>query len=252
MEIKCEGICKIINGKKIIDNINLVVHQGDVFGFIGPNGAGKTTLVRLMLNLYSLTEGKIYIQNVSVDSKEFIEVKKNIGVLLDNLGLYKDLTAWENIEFFDRIYFPDSKHSDRKKRIESSLKNVDLYNKRDEKIVFFSKGMRQRLALARAFNSKPKLLILDEPTTGLDIEGQFVIRETILKLQADGSTIFLNSHNLGELQKICTRFGFIKNGRLIEQGTLSEIKSNRIINDNDYNDEKYDLEKIYKMISELP
>lgn len=241
MEIKCESISKVIDGKTIIENLDLLIKNGEIFGLVGPNGAGKTTLIRLILNLYELTKGNIYIDDIDVNSKNFNKLKCDIGVLLDCLGLYKDLTAWENIEFFDRIYYPNSSKKSRKERIGQSLNDLGLYDRRNDKIIFFSKGMKQRLALARVFNAKPKLLFLDEPTTGLDVEGQFAIREAIIRLQKQGTTIFLNSHNLGELQKMCTHIGFLKNGILIEEGTLDEI-SNR------YKASEKDLEELYMHI----
>lgn len=245
MEIVCERVIKKIQNCNIIDDVSLEVEEGTVFGLVGPNGAGKTTLVRLMLNLYNLSEGKIYINKVDTRSNDFSKIKPQIGVLLDSLGLYKNLTAWENIEFYDRIYFPKSTSQERKKRIQTVLESVELLDKCDEKITFFSRGMRQRLALARTFNSRPKLLILDEPSRGLDLDGQFAVRNFISSLKKEGTTVFINSHNMGELQKVCDKFGFIKKGRILESGTFEEMKKK-------YSGDKksdFDLEHIYQEIN---
>lgn len=245
MEIVCEGVVKEIQNRKIVNNISLKVEKGTAFGLVGPNGAGKTTLVRLMLGLYNLSEGKIYINKVDTRSKEFGKIKPQIGVLLDSLGLYKDLTAWENIEFYDRIYFPRSTKQERIKRIQNSLELVDLIDKSNDKITFFSRGMRQRLALARTFNSKPKLLILDEPSRGLDLDGQFAVRNFIHILKNEGTTVFINSHNLGELQKTCDKFGFIKKGSIVDTGTFDELMNKYSGKENS----NFDLESIYHEVN---
>lgn len=223
MEIRINNITKIINSVKIIDDVSLTVESGKVFGLIGPNGSGKTTIVRLMLNLYNLTEGEILIDHVKVDDKNFSETKKRISVVLDSLGLYKNLNTWDNIEFFDRIYYPRSTSAEREERISSSLKLVDLYERRQDNISFFSRGMRQRLALARAFNSNPSLLILDEPCRGLDLEGIMVVRDFIKELKQKGCTVFINSHNLSELQKVCDEYGFIRHGKILAAGKYKDI-----------------------------
>ncbi|QOR36623.1 ABC transporter ATP-binding protein [Clostridium sp. 'deep sea'] len=246
MNIICKDISKVIKNKKIIKNISFNVNEGEIFGLVGPNGAGKTTLIRLILNLYNLSNGDIWVNGISVSSKSFLKLKSDISVLLDSLCLYKDLTAWENIEFFDRIYYNNSTMHDRKKRIQESLKKVGLLDNKNDKIIFFSKGMRQRLALARAFNANAKLLILDEPTIGLDVDGQLMIREQLLQLQKRKTTIIISSHNLNELQKICKRYAFIKDGKLKASGTLTEINNSILLDTNNT-----DLETIYKGIMDI-
>lgn len=224
MVVEVKNINKVIDGHKILNNVNLKINKGEVLGLVGPNGAGKTTLVRLLLNLYNPTSGSIYIDNVDVTDKKFNDIKKNIGFLLDNIGLFKDLTAWENLEFFDRIYYPKSKDNERETRITNLLKTFNLLEKKDSKITFFSRGMKQRLALARALINDPKLLILDEPSRGLDLEGQFILRDFIKKANQKGCTILINSHDLGELQKVCTNIAFIQNGEIIISEKYEEIE----------------------------
>ncbi|MCR4996498.1 MAG: ABC transporter ATP-binding protein [Butyrivibrio sp.] len=246
MDIECCNVSKVINGRKIIDNISLSIPDGTVYGVIGPNGAGKTTMVRLMLNLYEMSEGTIRIGGVDVTSHKFAKVKSKIGVLLDSLGLYQDLNAWDNVEFFDRIYFPKSSDSDRHTRISHALELVDMQSHADEKITYFSRGMRQRLALARAFDIDPELLIMDEPTRGLDLEGQFAVRKFVEQMKEQGRTVVINSHNLGELQKVCDCFGFIRGGQLVEEGTYEELKAKY-----SGGSEVFDLEDVYKQINGL-
>jgi len=245
MEIILDDVSKVINQHKIIDHISLKIKEGTVFGLIGPNGAGKTTLIRLMLNIYTPSEGNIHINKINTRSDEFQKIKPNIGVLLDSLGLYKAMTAWQNVEFYDRIYYKKSTKRERYDRIRHSLELVDLMDHADENINFFSRGMRQRLALARTFNSKPKLLILDEPSRGLDMEGQFAVRHFIESIKKEGTTVFINSHNLGELQKVCERFAFISKGRIMENGSFGELREKY----EQQCQEEFSLEYVYKIVN---
>ena len=247
MEIIAKNVCKSINGKNILQNINLHIKSGEVYGLIGPNGAGKSTFVRLLLNIYFLSSGIITVDGIGVNDNKFIEKKYKIGCVLDNLGLYKDLTAYENIEFFHRIYYPMATASDRRSDIMSVLDLVDLKQKMNEKIIMFSKGQKQRLALARAFINKPKLLILDEPTVGLDVEGIFMVRNYVKVAKERGVTVFINSHNLSELEKMCDRYGFINKGQIIEESDLDSLIEKYCPNDKNA-DNKIDLEFVYRKV----
>lgn len=223
MEINIANVCKAIGSEQILDNVSIKVDQGDIFALVGPNGAGKTTLIRLILNLYNIDSGEITVNNVDVRSKSYDKIRQKIGFLLDNIGLFRDLTAWENIEFFHRIYFPNSLKEERNEKINRLLKEFDLYTKKDSNIVFFSRGMKQRLALARALVNDPDLLILDEPARGLDLEGQILLRDFIYKNAKKGKTVFINSHDLLSLQKICTKIAFINKGKIYDIGTYEEL-----------------------------
>ncbi|CRZ33501.1 ABC-2 type transport system ATP-binding protein [Herbinix hemicellulosilytica] len=223
MEVNIINVCKTIGKETILSNVSFKVNQGDIFALVGPNGAGKTTLIRLILNLYNPDSGKITVNNVDVRSKEYDKVRQKIGFLLDNIGLFRDLTAWENLEFFHRIYFPNASKSIRNEKISMLLREFDLYSKKDSNISFFSRGMRQRLALARALVNDPELLILDEPSRGLDLEGQILLRDFILKNAKQGKTVFINSHDLLSLQKLCTKIAFINKGKIYDIGTYEEL-----------------------------
>ena len=189
MEIIAKNVSKTINNFSILSNINIHIESGSVYGLIGPNGGGKTTFIRLLLGIYSLSSGSISIDGIPIQSSNFDTIKSKIGCVLDNLGLYRKLTVWQNIEFFHRIYFPQATYAQRIKKIDQVLELVNLSDRKNDKITFFSKGQRQRLALARAFVNDPQLLILDEPTTGLDMDGVFMLRNYIEKAKKTGITI---------------------------------------------------------------
>lgn len=243
MEIIANKVCKKINKNFILNNITLKIENSSIYGLIGPNGAGKTTFARLLLNIYNATSGKITIDGVDVQSKGFEKIKPYISCVMDHLGLYKNLTAAENIEFFHRIYFPKSRSSERKKDIRAALELFGLLEKASDKINFFSKGELQRLALARASINNPKFLILDEPTNGLDVQGILLVRCYLQKMRKQGASILINSHNLSELEKICDYYGFISGGIMIEQGNFKKLK--KIY---PQNAENLSLEKIYMKI----
>lgn len=245
MEVIIEAVDKWFNQQHVLHNINLNIKQGMVYGLIGPNGAGKTTLTRILLDIYQPTSGYVSIQGIKTSDSKFIQVRSKIGCVLDQLGLYKTLTAGENIEFFHRVFYPNSKAAERSKDIDHVLKMVDLYHKKDDKIIFFSRGMRQRLALARAFINKPELLILDEPTRGLDVEGTFMLRNYIEFMKKEGLTVLINSHNLSELKKICDKYGFIKHGNMLDEGSYEELVS-KYYPGNNLDD--IDLELLYQRI----
>ncbi|HEY5587740.1 MAG TPA: ABC transporter ATP-binding protein, partial [Candidatus Paceibacterota bacterium] len=215
MELIIKNVCKKIGDNNILTNVNLNIKKGDTFALVGPNGAGKTTLIRIILGLYEMTKGEVYVDGVSITSKEYNQKKNEISFVLDNLGLFRDLNAWENIEFFDRIYNPKSTKNDRKARIEKILKEIDLFNKSKDNISFFSRGMKQRLAIGRTLVNTPKLFILDEPSKGLDVEGQVFLVDYIKRLKKTGCTIFINSHDLSYIEKVCDCVAFIKNGEII-------------------------------------
>lgn len=250
MEIIASKVCKEIDGKFILNDINIKVESGSIYGLIGPNGAGKTTFARLLLNIYNTTSGKLIVDGIDVQTKDFEKMKPYISCVMDNLGLYKDLTASENVEFFHRIYFPKATDSQRKKDIGEALKLFELSEKAVSKINFFSKGERQRLALARASINNPKLLILDEPTTGLDVQGILIVRRYLQNMKNQGVTVLINSHNLSELEKVCDYYGFINKGVIVKQGNLEELKEN-FKNDIENKNKEIELEDIYKEIFDV-
>jgi len=206
-------------------NIDISIKEGETFGLLGPNGAGKTTMVRLILNILKPTKGTIKVFGVDVTSKEYDKKRKKIGFMLESLGVSYILTGYENMEFFDRIYYEDASPSERKERIESLLTFAGLWKVKDKPVATYSYGMSRRLTLARALICDPTLIFLDEPTLGLDPEARTLIREMLLALKKEGKTVFLTSHDLEEVEKICSNIAIINHGEMVAQGSYEERKS---------------------------
>ena len=203
---------------KTLDNINLQVEQGSVYGFLGPNGAGKTTTLRLLLGLLRKQEGSIEIFRKEFESDK-LNILKKLGSLIEQPSLYAHLTAKENLEVYRRIY------GCAKNRIDEVLELVSLTYTKNKKIKQFSLGMKQRLSIAVALLHAPPLLLLDEPTNGLDPNGIIETRELIKRLnKEEGVTILVSSHILAEIEKMATHVGIIHKGKLVFQGGLSELQ----------------------------
>ena len=200
--------------------IDLLVEPGDVYGFIGPNGAGKTTTIRILTTLMEPTAGEATIDGVDVwDHKE--KVRSLIGYMPDDFGVYPDMTVTEYMHFFAAAYGLPRKGRD--SLVGGLLELTDLTYKADALVESLSRGMQQRLGLARTLVHDPKVLILDEPASGLDPRARIEIREILRELQRMGKTILLSSHILSELQTVCTRIGILERGELVAQGTVDDI-----------------------------
>ncbi len=200
--------------------IDLLVEPGDVYGFIGPNGAGKTTTIRILTTLMEPTAGEATIDGVDVwDHKE--KVRSLIGYMPDDFGVYPDMTVTEYMHFFAAAYGLPRKGRD--SLVGGLLELTDLTYKADALVESLSRGMQQRLGLARTLVHDPKVLILDEPASGLDPRARIEIREILRELQRMGKTILLSSHILSELQTVCTRIGILERGELVAQGTVDTI-----------------------------
>ncbi len=205
-----------------VDNLTLHVDEGEVFGFLGPNGAGKTTTVRMLCCLISKTSGTAKIGNYDVgNSADQQKIRRMIGLLTENVGLYEELSAYDNLDFYGRFYRLDVQK--RKEQIQYLLKMLGLWERRNEAAGTFSKGMKQKLAIARALIHDPQVLFLDEPTASLDPEASKIVRDFILELKKEKRTIFLNTHLLDEAEKICDRVAIL-NTRLIAIGTPQELR----------------------------
>lgn len=203
---------------KALDNINLQVEQGSIYGFLGPNGAGKTTTLRLLLGLLRKQEGSIKVFGSNFESDK-INILKRTGSLIEQPSLYNHLTAKENLEIYRRIY------GFAKSRINEVLQLVTLQDTKNKKVKQFSLGMKQRLSIAVALLHQPELLILDEPTNGLDPNGIIETRELIKKLNKEqGVTILVSSHILAEVEKMASHVGIIHKGKLLFQGSLPELQ----------------------------
>ena len=191
--------------------MTLELAPGEVFGLLGPNGAGKTTTVRLLTSLIAPTEGRAWVDGFEVTA-DADAVRARIGILTETPGLYDRLTAIQNLDFFARLHGLDP--TTRAERIERFLRLFELWDRRDDLAGTFSKGMKQKLAIARALIHEPSVVFLDEPTAALDPEAAFVVREAIASLRGAGRTIVLCTHNLDEAERLCDRIGFVRGALL--------------------------------------
>jgi ABC-2 type transport system ATP-binding protein len=202
-------------------DLNLSIDEGEIFGFIGPNGAGKTTTMRVLATLLTPTSGTALIDGQDV-VRLGREVRKRIGYMPDFMGVYDDLKVFEYLEFFAAAYkIPVRK---RQAIVDGVLELTDLQEKRSALVDSLSRGMQQRLQLARVLVHDPKVLILDEPASGLDPRARIEIRELLKELKRMGKTIMISSHILSELAELCDKFGILERGRLVFQGTMEEIR----------------------------
>ncbi|MFA5572905.1 MAG: ATP-binding cassette domain-containing protein [Candidatus Bathyarchaeia archaeon] len=220
--IETENLTRKFGDLTAVDNVSLKVSQGEIFGFLCPNGAGKTTTVRMLTCLISKTSGTAKVANLEVEkSADRKKIRNMIGLLPENVGLYEAMSAYKNLDFYGRFYkLPEAK---RKERIEYLLKMLGLWEKRELAAGTFSKGMKQKLAIARALIHDPQVLFLDEPTANLDPEASKIVRDFIIALKKEKKTIFLNTHMLDEADKICDRVGIMKT-KLIAVGTPEELR----------------------------
>ena len=220
--IDAENLTKKFDGFTAVDALTLNVGEGEVFGFLGPNGAGKTTTMRILACLISKTNGEARIAGYDVsDEADSLKIRKIVGVLPENVGLYDDLTAYKNLDFYGKLY--ECSETQRMENIEHFLKLLGLWDKREVLVGTFSKGMKQKLAIARALIHDPEVLFLDEPTANLDPESSKTVRDFILDLKKEKKTIFLNTHNLDEAHKICDKIG-IFNTKLMAIGSPEELE----------------------------
>jgi len=228
--IKVRGFVKRYENFIAVDHLDLDIEKGDVFGFIGPNGAGKTTTIRFLATLLKPTSGQAFINGFSV-TKQVDDVKRSIGFMPDTFGLYDGMKVWEFLDFFATAYgLPRSK---RRSLIDDVLELVDLTSKRDTLVNGLSRGMQQRLCLAKTLVHDPPVLILDEPASGLDPRARVEMKALLKELQKMGKTILVSSHILPELADFCNKIGIIERGKLLAVGPVQDvirsIRQNRVI-----------------------
>jgi ABC-2 type transport system ATP-binding protein len=222
MMIETENLTRKFGSLTAVDNLTLRIDEGEVFGLLGPNGAGKTTTVRMLCCLIAKTSGNAKIGGYEVGiAEDALKIRKIIGLVPDNVGLYESLTAYENLDYYGTLY--GRSDSQRKESNEYFLKMLGLWDKKDVLAGTFSKGMKQKLAIARALIHDPKIVFMDEPTANLDPEAAKSVREFIVGLKKEKKTIFLNTHNLDEAQRICDRIGIL-NTKLMAVGTPEELE----------------------------
>ena len=220
--IETDSLTKKFGDLTAVDNLTLQVNDGEVFGFLGPNGAGKTTTIRMLCCLISKSSGNANIGGYEIGKKEdSLKIRKIIGLVPDNVGLSEHLSAYDNLDFYGKIY--DCTDAERKRNIQRFLEMLGLWEKRNVLAGTFSKGMKQKLAIARALIHDPQILFMDEPTANLDPESAKTVREFILDLKKQKKTIFLNTHNLDEAQRICDKIGIL-NTKLRATGTPEDLE----------------------------
>ena len=220
--IETKNLVKRYGKFTAVNGLSIEVPAGSIYGFVGPNGAGKTTTMRVLTTLTRPTEGQAWIAGHSV-MEEPRAVRRTIGYMPDEFGVYDDMRVWEYLDFFAACY--DIPENERKRLIDDLLELVDLSHRREDMVDKLSRGMKQRLSLARTLAHDPEVLILDEPASGLDPRARVEIRELLVELSKMGKTIFFSSHILADVSEICTHLGVIEAGQMVIQGSMDDMRS---------------------------
>ncbi len=220
--IEVHNLMKEFDGYRVLDSISFNVYRGEVFGYLGPNGAGKTTTLRILLGLIKPTSGEVFVlgENPLNNSK----LRMKIGVLLEDHGLYNSLTVYENLDLYARLYGL-SNSLERRRRIIELLEFIGLYERRNDKVGFLSRGMKRKLAIVRAILHHPEIVFMDEPTSNLDPKTRVLIGDLILELaHKENTTMFIISHDLNDIEKVCSSIVILVNGRIVARGSVDELK----------------------------
>lgn len=221
--IRTRDLTRDFGSVRAVDNLSLEVPAGIVFGFLGPNGAGKTTTIRLLLGLLEPTSGKAEVLGFDTGTQSN-QIRACTGALLEHSGIYEQLSAEDNLEFYSRVWRLSK--SEREARIKELLTHMGLWERRKERAGQWSRGMKQKLALARALLHRPRLVLLDEPTAGLDVAAAVGVREDLAALAAgEGVTVFLTTHNMSEAEKLCNQVAVIRQGALVAVGHPDTLRA---------------------------
>ena len=220
--LKVEHLSKTYKtGKQALVDLNFAVQDGEILGFLGPNGAGKSTTINIISTLLKADSGTIvYFNNPQMPRKE---VKQKLGIVPQDIALYEDISAYENVKFFAALY--GVHRQEMRKKVENALAKVGLLERQADKPATFSGGMKRRLNIACAIVHNPKIIIMDEPTVGIDAQSRNHILDSIKKLNEEGTTIIYTSHYMEEVESICTKIAIIDHGKVIVEGTKDELKS---------------------------
>jgi ABC-2 type transport system ATP-binding protein len=219
--IEATGLTKYYGDFLAVDHINFEVKKGEIFGFLGPNGAGKTTTIRMLTGISVPSEGTAIIMGYDIQHQS-VSAKEQMGIVPDVSNVYKDLSAWDNLIFTGKLY--DMPKDFRESRAEELLKMFGLYERRKEKVKGFSRGMKRRICIAMALMNRSSVIFLDEPTSGLDVQSVLIIRDLIRKLNQQGLTIFITTHNIEEASQMCDRVAIINNGKIATIDTPEKLK----------------------------
>jgi ABC-2 type transport system ATP-binding protein len=218
--VEIEGLSKKFGKRTAVDSLSLSIESGEIFGLVGPNGAGKTTTMRMLVTLLKPDKGEMRVGGYSV-RKSPREVRRLLGFMPDTFGVYGDMTVWEYLDFFGACYKIPAPQ--RTALIRDLLELVDIAHRRDDTVDTLSRGLKQRLGLARVLIHDPNVLVLDEPASGLDPRARVEIRELLLEVARLGKTILFSSHILADVSELCTRVGIMEEGKLVALGTLDEL-----------------------------
>lgn len=238
--LKVTNLNKKFGKKEVLKDVNFEINEGDILAFIGPNGAGKTTTIKCILGLQRLTKGSITINGYDI-KKNFVKAINKVGCIVESPDVYMYLTGYENLKLQASLYPNINEES-----LERIIRLVGLENRIDDKVSKYSLGMRQRLGIAISLVNNPNLLILDEPTNGLDPEGIKELRELLLKLAKNGMGILISSHNLSELESFCNKVCIISQGKIIEENTIESIKE---VDENKYIIKINDTKKVKSLLN---
>lgn len=220
--VRIQGLTRKFGDVIAVDNVNLEIEEREIYGLLGPNGAGKSTTINIICGLLGLDKGSIEVLDRDI-KKEKVFVKRNIGIVPQEIAIYEDLTAFENVKFFAGLY--GLRGQVLKERVEEALEFVGLSDKAKSFPKAFSGGMKRRLNIACAIAHRPKLIIMDEPTVGIDPQSRNHILQSVKKLNEMGCTIIYTSHYMEEVEEICTRLAIIDHGKVIAEGTTDELKA---------------------------
>lgn len=219
--IEIKNVCKSYGNLKAVDDVSLTVNEGEIFGLLGPNGAGKSTLISILCTLIPANTGEVFINNNSL-KKNAAEIKKVLGLVPQEIALYPSLTAKENLTFWGRMYGLKGKLL--KERVDEALETSGLKDRAKEIIESYSGGMKRRINIAAALLHHPKIVIMDEPTVGIDPQSRNHILETVLKLNKEGMTVIYTSHYMEEVELLCSRIAIMDNGKIIASGSSEQLK----------------------------
>ncbi|MDT8716770.1 ATP-binding cassette domain-containing protein [Clostridium sp. 19966] len=221
--LEVKNISKSFGNTKAVDNVSFYVKEGEIVGLLGENGAGKTTTLRMLATILKPTQGTADIDGMDVN-KNPAQVRSKIGILFGgDVGLYDRLTARENIKYFANLHGIDSKEADA--RIDELAKELNMEDYIDKKVGKFSRGMKQKVSIARAIVHYPSVMLFDEPSTGLDVSASRMVQDFILKCKKENKTILFSSHSMKEVEKLCDRVVIINKGKVIEGGTIEKLKN---------------------------
>jgi ABC-2 type transport system ATP-binding protein len=219
--IEARNLTKYYDKLLAVDHIDFEAKKGEIFGFLGPNGAGKTTTIRMLTGISKPTEGTATVMGYDIQ-RQPIQAKEQMGIVPDVSNIYNELSAWDNLVFTGKLY--DLPKELRETKAEELLKMFGLYERRKEKVQGFSRGMKRRICIAMALMNRSSIVFLDEPTSGLDVQSVLVIRETVRKLNQEGLTIFITTHNLEEASQMCDRVAIINRGKIAAIDTPEKLK----------------------------